>query len=198
MAYGLISPKTRAGPKVFALSQSPEIQQNILLPPAYRQAPCIRHAREVLFVKPVVIALVLGLGLILAGCGTSSGNNSNSSAINGNWTASLTNPDGTQEFNFTTTLTSTSSTGVTVSNLTFTTQSPCFSGGTTASGAFTLTGTTMGVTSGGYQMTIQSVPPANTLTLTGTLTNTTITGTWTLAGVMSGCNGNGNFTMTHS
>jgi hypothetical protein len=149
------------------------------------------------FVRRAVLAAIFAYAIILAGCGTSTGNN-NKSAINGNWTATLTNPDGAQDFSFTTTLTSTSSTGVTVSNFTFTTQSACFSGGTTATGAFTLTGTTSGVTSGGYQMTVQSVPPGNTLTLTGTLTNTTITGTWTLTGLTSGCAGSGNFTMIHS
>src|SRR4051794_20368612 len=132
----------------------------------------------------------------MGGCGTSSGNNNN--AINGNWTASLTNPDGTEAFNFTTTLTSSGSTGVSVSNLSFTTSSPCFSGGTDASGGFTLTGTTNGVSSGGFQMTIQSTPPGNTLTLNGTLNNNVISGTWTLSGLNSGCNGGGNFTMNLS
>ena len=147
--------------------------------------------------RRAALAAIFAYAIILAGCGTSSGNN-NPSSINGNWTATLTNPEGTQDFSFTTTLTSTSSTGVTVTNLNFTTQSSCFSGGTTATGAFTLTGTTNGVSNGGFQMTIQSVPPGNTLTLNGTLTNNTISGTWTLAGVMSGCNGSGSFTMNRS
>jgi hypothetical protein len=42
------------------------------------------------------------------------------------------------------------------------------------------------------------VPPGNTLTLNGTLTNSTIMGTWTLTGLTSGCTGNGNFTMSRS
>ena len=50
----------------------------------------------------------------------------------------------------------------------------------------------------GFQMTVQSTPPGNTLTLNGTLMGNTITGTWTLSGLMAGCTGNGNFTMNRS
>ncbi len=142
--------------------------------------------------KPTIFCLTAALILFAVGCG----NNSNPNAINGTWTAALTNTAGNQVFNFTTNLSSTSGTGVTVTNLSFTTQSPCFSGGETASGAFTLSGTLNGVTSGGYQMTIQSSnPTGNTLTLTGTLNNNTISGAWTLTGSTSGCTGTGSFTM---
>lgn len=141
--------------------------------------------------KPMVFCLTAALILFSAACGS----NSSKSAINGTWTAALTNTGGSQAFNFTTNLSSTSGTGVTVTNLSFTTQSPCFAGGETASGAFTLSGTLNGVTSGGYQMTIQSSnPTGNTLTLTGTLNNNTINGAWTLTG-SSGCTGTGSFTM---
>jgi len=142
--------------------------------------------------KTTTLCLTAALILFAVGCGN---NNNSPNAINGSWTAALSNTGGSQAFSFTTNLSSTSGTGVTVTNLSFTTQSPCFSGGQTASGAFTLSGTLNGVTSGGYQMTIQSSnPTGNTLTLTGTLNNNTINGAWTLTG-SSGCTGTGSFVM---
>ncbi len=135
--------------------------------------------------------------LVLAGCG---GAASQSSVINGNWTAALTSSaSGTPVFSFTTTLTDMGNGGVSVTNLTFTTATPCFSSSTSATGGFTLSGTTNGVTSGGFQMTVQSGPAGtpgnNILTLQGTLSNNTVTGTWTLTGIAGGCTGSGTFTM---
>lgn len=135
--------------------------------------------------------------LVLVGCG---GGTSQSSAINGNWTAALTtSASGTPVFSFTTALTDMGNGGVSVTNLTFTTATPCFGSTTTATGGFTLSGTTNGVTSGGFQMTVQSGPAGtasnNLLNLQGTLRNNTISGTWTLTGIASGCTGSGTFTM---
>ena len=146
--------------------------------------------------KNVLMGVALILAMMGLGCGTS---RSNADAINGNWSAALSNSSsGNPTLNFTTTLKSTGSTGVTVTNLTFNSSNACFSGGDNATGAFTLTGTTSGVTSGGFQLTVDSQPAANTLTLTGTLKNNTITGAWTLTGITSGCAGSGNFTMNKS
>jgi hypothetical protein len=141
----------------------------------------------------------MALTLLLVACGGSTNNFSN---INGNWTASLANSNGTAAFGFTTTLSQNSNGTVSVSNVNFKTSSPCFTNGETASGALALSGTTNGVVSGGFQLIITSTPsapmgPANALTLNGTVMNAnTISGTWSLTGLQSGCTGSGNFTMT--
>lgn len=142
--------------------------------------------------KSIVTIFMLAIAFVLAGCGANSNGN-----INGNWTASLMNSaSSTPVFNFTTTLTEASGGGLSVTNLTFTTNSPCFASGTTATGGFTLSGNMNGVTSGGFQMNIKSTGAStNTLTLQGTVSNNTITGTWNLTGVTAGCTGTGNFTM---
>jgi hypothetical protein len=89
--------------------------------------------------------------------------------------------------------------GLSITNLNFTTATPCFVAGSTATGGFTLSGNTNGVTSGGFQMTIQSAGSAtNVMTLQGTVSNNTISGTWTLSGTTSGCSGAGTFTMNRS
>jgi hypothetical protein len=140
--------------------------------------------------KNIATVAILGLALVLAGCG-----NNNNNAMNGHWTAALT---GSQVLSLSFTLNSTSDNNISVSNLNFTTQSPCFAGGATAVGAFTVSGTLNGVTSGGYQMTITSNTGDNKLVLTGTLKNNTVTGSWILSGSTSGCTGSGNFTMNKS
>jgi hypothetical protein len=139
------------------------------------------------------IALLFSLAVGLSGCG---GGSSSSSAINGNWTATLT---GSQDLSFNVTL-SQSGGVVSVTNLSFTTSQSCFDSGATATGAFTLMGTLNGVTTGSFQMTVQSgasnANGSNTLVLTGTLTNNSIAGNWTLSGSGLGCTGSGTFTMT--
>jgi len=145
--------------------------------------------------KPFGIAMLLALGLMLNACGGGSSNNSGN--INGNWTATLTDSSGNPVFAFTTTLTQSSDTSVSVTNLTFTSQTQCFTSGETATGTFALTGNFNGNVTGTFAMTITSgVPSGNVLTLQGNVANNTISGTWTLTGVTSGCTGNGNFTMT--
>jgi hypothetical protein len=144
--------------------------------------------------KTLAITLLLGLGLVLAGCG----NSKNSGNINGNWNASLTGNNNNQAFAFTTTLAATGSAGtLTVNNLHFSTNSPCFVSGETASGTFALSGDFNGNVSGQFGMSVLSGNPGgNTLTLTGTVNNNnSISGNWTLAG-SSGCTGSGQFTMT--
>ena len=142
------------------------------------------------------LSIVLGLSLVLCGCGTS--NSSNGSAnLTGNWSATLTNTDGSAAFAFTTTFTQMTGTSVTVTNLSFTTHSPCFVSGETETASFILSGNFSGNVSGAFQLTIKSGNPGgNTLTLQGTVENNTIIGTWTLVGISSGCSGSGNFVVT--
>lgn len=141
------------------------------------------------------IVMISVLGLMLGACGGGSGNG-NSSNVNGSWTASLMNADGTPAFSFTTALSQSNSTVISGTNLSFTTATPCFSSGGSATGGFTLTGTAGGMTTGNFELTVQSgTPSGNVLTLQGTDNNNTISGTWALTGVTSGCTGSGTFTM---
>jgi hypothetical protein len=143
------------------------------------------------------IWLVLASALIftLTACG---GGNSQANTVTGNWTAALSNTDGSPALAFTTTLNQNSgSSTVNVNNLSFTTTSACFPGTSTATGAFVLSGNFNGQTTGSFQLTVQSgtTMSGNLLTLQGTVNNNTVSGTWTLTGVTSGCSGSGNFTM---
>jgi hypothetical protein len=137
------------------------------------------------------IAIVLAVGLVLAACG---GSSSASDTVTGNWTATLT---GTQDLTFTTSFTQNNGSTVTGTNLSFTTSTPCFTSGGSQTGSFVLSGNFNGNITGGFQLTITSgTPSGNTLVLQGTVNNNTITGTWTLTGLTSGCSGSGNFTLT--
>ena len=144
--------------------------------------------------KPIQTVVLMGIALVLAGCGSGSSN-----TINGNWTAALmsTGNNSSPVFNFTVTLTATGGNNLSITNLNFTTANSCFASGSTATGGFSLSGNMNGVTSGGFQMNIQSAPNGgnNLLTLQGTVNNNTVTGTWTLAGTTAGCTGSGSFTM---
>jgi len=83
-----------------------------------------------------------------------------------------------------------------VSNFSFSTNSPCFVSGETESGSFTLSGNFNGTVNGKFGFTVQSGSPAgNNLMLSGTANGNTISGTWSVTG-SSGCTGNGTFTMT--
>ena len=147
--------------------------------------------------KHIWTIVVVGIALMLAGCGSNSSNGS----LNGNWTAALINSNSntTPNFNFTLTMTETSGSNLSITNLNFTTSSPCFAAGTTATGGFTLSGTLNGVTSGGFQMNIQSTGSSNNqLSLQGTINNNTISGHWMLTGTNAGCSGSGMFTMNKS
>jgi hypothetical protein len=145
--------------------------------------------------RQLAIAMISMLALILGACGSGTGGNSGN--VNGSWTAALNNMDGTPALSFTTALSQSNSTVVTGTSLSFTTATPCFSSGGSATGGFTLTGNTGGMTTGNFELTIQSgTPSGNVLTLQGTDSNNTISGTWTLTGVTSGCTGSGTFMMT--
>lgn len=143
----------------------------------------------------VAIAALLALTLIVGACG--SGSSSTNGNINGNWTAQLTDTHSNPVFALTTTFTQMSGNAVSVTNLTFTTATPCFVSGESGTGSFILSGNFNGNVTGAFQLTITSGNPSgDTLTLQGTAKNNVITGTWTLTGLHSGCSGNGNFTLT--
>jgi hypothetical protein len=134
--------------------------------------------------------------LIATACG--GGNSRMNNTVTGNWTAALSNPDGSPALAFTTSLKQNSGdSAVDVNNLSFTTSAACFPGSSTATGAFVLSGNFNGQTKGSFQMTVQSgtTMSGNLLTLQGTVNNNMVSGTWTLTGVTSGCAGSGNFTM---
>jgi hypothetical protein len=145
--------------------------------------------------KHIATMLVLGIALLLAACGS----NSHDSSINGNWTAALMSSDNNNPvFNFSLNMSETSGGNLNITNLNFTTASPCFAGGATATGGFSLSGTFTGQTSGALQMNIQSNSASNQLTLQGTVNNNTVTGNWTLTGTTAGCTGSGTFMMNKS
>ncbi len=71
--------------------------------------------------KRIAVAMLVALGFTLGACG-GGGAGSNSDNVNGNWTATLTNPDGTPAFAFTTSLKQNGgSSTVNVTTLSFTT-----------------------------------------------------------------------------
>jgi hypothetical protein len=139
--------------------------------------------------------VLLPVVLLLGACG---GGNPRSGNINGNWTATLTDT-GPPVFTFNTTFTQGNGIGVNVTHFTFTTASPCFVSDETETGTFALSGDFNGNVTGMFGLTIQSgTPNGNTLTLQGTVKDNAISGTWTLAGVTSGCTGNGAFTIVRA
>jgi len=142
--------------------------------------------------RQFAVALLVAVGLVLAGCGS----NHNASNINGTWNATLLSNGNSTNFNFGTSLTANGNGGVTVVNFSFTTNSPCFANSETETGSFTLSGNFNGQVNGTFGMTIQSSGSAqNTLVLNGTAAGNTISGRWTLVG-SAGCTGSGTFVMT--
>lgn len=141
----------------------------------------------------LAVGMLLVMGLALVGCGMSNGSSAN---INGNWAATLTDANNNPALSFTTSIAQSGSGSLSITNLQFSTSSPCFVSGETASGAFTLSGNFNGNVSGTFGMNVKSGSPGgNTLTLTGTMAGNAITGNWTLIG-SSGCTGSGHFAMT--
>jgi hypothetical protein len=141
--------------------------------------------------KQFAVAILLVLGLALAGCGSNNG----SGNINGTWNATLLGTNNTTIFSFGTSLVTNSDGSLTITNFQFTSNSPCFVSGETETGSFSLSGNFNGNVSGSFGLTVDSGNPSgNTLKLSGTATGNTISGTWTLTGG-TGCTGSGAFTM---
>lgn len=143
--------------------------------------------------QKLAVGMLLGMELVLVGCGMSNGSSGN---INGNWTATLTDTNNNPALSFTTSIAQSGDGSLSISNLQFSTSSPCFVSGETATGAFSRGGNFNGNVSGTFGMNVKSGSPGgNTLTLNGTMTENSISGNWTLMG-SSGCTGSGHFTMT--
>jgi len=146
--------------------------------------------------KSIGIIVLASVALAMAGCGSSSNNSTN---VNGNWSASLSNsPTGPTIYSFTTTIAESSGGGVSVSSFTLTSSNgSCFTGPTTETGSFTLSGNFSGSVTGTFGMTItaQDTGGQNVLMLQGGVApNNTITGNWSVTGTTA-CTGQGTFTM---
>jgi hypothetical protein len=139
--------------------------------------------------KKFAVAMLLIAGLALVGCGSN-----NPANMNGNWTATLT---GSQNFSFTTSLITNSDGTLTITKLSFSSNS-CFVSGETETGTFALGGNFNGKVTGKFGLIVKSgTPSGNVLTLTGDVSGNTVTGNWTLVGG-GNCNGTGSFTMNKS
>jgi len=145
--------------------------------------------------KATAVTILVVLGLTMAGCGSST---SGGASINGNWTASLTNPDGSIAYQFLVTFTQGTGGSLNITNFSFTLPGSCFGSGEYGPTAtFTPSGTSP--VAGTFGMSIASpavVGPA--LGLQGALTRATITGTWRLGSGVAACSGNGTFVMQPS
>lgn len=120
--------------------------------------------------KPFALAILLALGLTLAGCGNSRAN------IDGNWTTTLvTPPGGTPVFAFQTNFTGSGGGAFTVTSLTFTTTGTCFNTPPfTEVGTVSLSGDYNGHVTGSFGLTITtqfSTGTNNVLTLNGAVNN---------------------------
>jgi hypothetical protein len=143
--------------------------------------------------KSMRFAAPLLLIATLVACGGSSP----TSNIDGGWFAQLNNPDASSAFQFSATLTQGSGTAVSVANFAFANSTLCFSSQTGETVTFSATGSSNGIVTGTFEMTISTVFPAlnNVVNLQGTRNSDgSITGVWTLTG-QSGCTGSGTFTM---
>ena len=144
------------------------------------------------------IAMLVIFSLVLAGCGR--GSSSASGNINGNWSASLMDTNGTVVYQFAATFTESMNGGLTITNFNFRTPGPCFASYSspeyTENGSFTLSGNFNGKVTGTLQFTVTTMFPAtnNVLTLQGNVNGNTISGTWMASGG-SGCSGSGTFTL---
>ena len=139
-------------------------------------------------------ALVL-LAFFLVSCASSSP----AKKIDGVWTASLQNPDGSLAYTFMATLTQSTGSTVNVSSFSFTSPAPCFTAPLGQTATFTASGHSSGYETGPFGMSIGTglmTIQENVLTLNGTRNRDgRISGTWTLTG-LPGCSGGGIYTMT--
>jgi len=146
--------------------------------------------------KRLLASLCFSAALVLCGCG--GGSSSSPANISGNWNATLmSSGNSSPVLSFTTSFAQSNGSSLNVTRFNFTTSSPCFVSDETESAGFTLAGNFNGDVTGAFQLAVQSGSPSgNTLTLQGSVNNATISGTWVLSGVTSGCTGSGSFTMT--
>ena len=137
--------------------------------------------------KAMGITILLVLELTIAGCGSTT---RLSGSINGNWTATLANADGSTFSQFSATFTQDADSELNITNLTFTIPGPCaFFGGEGAAGSFTPTNGTFGMSMAALNV------GGPTLSLQGTVSTGKISGTWSASGLVPPCSGNGTFTM---
>jgi predicted lipoprotein with Yx(FWY)xxD motif len=143
--------------------------------------------------RRIGMIVFLAMGLAMAGCGYGGPGSGN---INGSWTASLTNADGSIAYQFSATFTQDTDGALGVSNFTFTSAGPCFaSDQTSETGTFNFMGNLNGKVTGSFGLTVTPMFPGATnsvLTLNGTVNGNTISGIWTLGGG-AGCRGSGTF-----
>ena len=143
--------------------------------------------------KQLATVALLIMGLTLVGCGAN--NSSNPANVNGAWNATLLDTNNTTVFTFGTSLMVNGDGSLTISNFSFSTNSPCFVTDEKESGSFTLSGNFNGNVTGKFGFNVQSGSPSgNTLVLSGSANGSTISGTWTLTGG-TGCTGSGSFSM---
>ncbi|HTZ97605.1 MAG TPA: hypothetical protein VMB18_14485 [Terriglobales bacterium] len=145
--------------------------------------------------RHVCLGVLCGLAIMLTGCG---GGGNSSGNVSGNWSATLSSK-GATILTFNTVLTQGSSSSISVSNLVFTTSTNCFGSGTTASSTYQPSAEN-GMPANAFSLTMQTsssfVNGTNQLVLQGTVSNSSIGGTWALTGTGEGCTGSGSFTMS--
>ena len=137
--------------------------------------------------------------LLLASILTSCGSSPVPKVIDGTWNASLLNSDSSVAYTFQTSLNQDTGSAVKVISFDFTTDAPCFTTPIGQTATFSVTGHSRQFQTGPFKMNISTANGTmveNVLTLNGTRNaDGSISGTWTLTG-LSGCSGNGNYTMT--
>lgn len=141
----------------------------------------------------IIVLLLLVLGLNMSGCGSSTGASSGSGNINGAWTATLTNADGSIAYQFTATFTQGTGTELNIANLTFANPGVCLlSGALGTQGSFAPASEAFGL----LMASPAIIGPS--LNLQGSLSDGKISGTWNTSSGAQSCNGNGTFTMQPS
>jgi len=147
--------------------------------------------------RTIGLASLLAFALILDACGSSNAPLAGIDNINGNWTATLTNSDGSLAYQFSATFTQGSGSELSITNLTYTTNScSALAIMHAAQGSFVVTGGSNGKVTGTFGMSEVLLNVGGpTLNLQGKTANGTISGVWTVTGLVPPCSGNGLFTI---
>jgi hypothetical protein len=133
----------------------------------------------------------------MGGCGGAMG--PTATGINGNWTATLSNVEGSIAYQFSAAFAQGNGTQLNITNLTFTTQTVCPLSGSGLEGSFTATGSSNGKVAGTFAMSMSQLNVGGpTLALQGNLSNGVISGSWNVEGIVPNCSGNGTFTIQPS